>query len=270
MLNFLKRVTGLATQDEARVTPDHWARIEAGLPFLDYLDEHDRVRLRALTLAFLAEKEFHGANGLVVTDDMMLTIALQACLPIVHIGLEAYRGWVGIIVYPGDIVVTRSVLDDDGVVHEFSDNLLGEAWSDGPVLLSWAAGPELADGVNVVIHEFAHKLDMANGEADGFPRLHAGMSRHTWSSAFSQAFEQLCDQVDAGEDTLLDPYAAEHPAEFFAVTSEAFFETPCMLEETYPAVYQQLSAFYRLDPAVGERRVHAEPSAAGGVFSHRQ
>lgn len=269
MLKFLKRVTGLATTDGARVTPEHWARVEAGLPFLDYLDEHDRVRLRALTLEFLAEKEFHGANALVVSDDMMLTIALQACLPIVNIGLDAYRGWVGIIIYPGDILVPRSVLGDDGVVHEFADSLLGEAWSDGPVLLAWNGRPELSDGVNVVIHEFAHKLDMANGEADGFPRLHAGMSRHTWSSVFSQAYEHLCDQVDAGEPTLLDPYAAEHPAEFFAVTSEVFFETPCVLEETYPAVYQQLCAFYRLDPAAGERRIHARPCATG-CASHRQ
>lgn len=270
MLNFLKRVAGLATTDGNRVTPEHWARVEAGLPFLDYLDEPDRVRLRALTLEFLAEKEFHGANELMVTDDMMLTIALQACLPIVNIGLDAYRGWVGIIVYPGDILVPRRVLDDDGVVHEFADSLLGEAWSNGPVLLAWQGGPEASDGVNVVIHEFAHKLDMANGEADGFPRLHAGMSRQTWSNAFSQAYEHLCNQIDAGEDTVLDPYAAEHPAEYFAVTSEVFFETPGVLEQAYPAVYQQLRAFYRLDPAAGERRLHAEPSRAGRVFPNEK
>lgn len=267
MLNFLRRFTGLTNADGTRVTPEHWARVESGLPFLDYLDEKDRPRLRELALAFLAVKEFHGANGLVVSDDMMLAIALQACVPILNIGLDAYRGWVGIIVYPGDILVPRSVLDDTGVVHEFADSVLGEAWSDGPVLLAWHGEPEVSDGVNVVIHEFAHKLDMANGDADGFPRLHAGMSRQTWSSVFSQAFAHLCDQVEAGADTVLDPYAAEHPAEFFAVASEAFFEAPNVLEQAYPAVYQQLCAFYRLDPAVGERRMHAGQSRTGGVFS---
>ncbi len=267
MLNFLKRVTGLTTADGAQVAPEHWARVESGLPFLDYLDADDRPRLRALALAFLATKEFHGANELVLSDDMMLTIALQACLPILNIGLDAYRGWVGIIVYPGDILVPRSVLDDDGVVHEFADSVLGEAWSNGPVLLAWSGEPGLPDGVNVVIHEFAHKLDMANGEADGFPRLHADMSRQRWSSTFSAAFEHLCDQVDHGEDTLLDPYAAEHPAEFFAVASEVFFETPGALQHAYPAVYEQLRALYRLDPAVGERRLHAGRSGTGGDVS---
>lgn len=267
MLNLLKRFAGLSTPDGVRVTPEHWARIESRLPFLDYLDAGDRPRLRELTLAFLAEKEFHGANGLVVTDDIMLTIALQACVPILNIGLPAYRDWVGIIVYPGDILVPRSLLDEAGVMHEFVDSVLGEAWQHGPVLLAWQDEATEACGANVVIHEFAHKLDMANGEADGFPPLHPEMSRMRWSRVFSQAYEQLCDQIDAGEDTVLDPYAAEHPAEFFAVSSEVFFETPGVLEQAYPTVYQQLCAFYRLDPAAGERRLLAGSERSRGSGS---
>jgi Mlc titration factor MtfA (ptsG expression regulator) len=122
------------------------------------------------------------------------------------------------------------------------------------VILSWAdvenAGD--ADGVNVVIHEFAHKLDMLNGDANGFPPLHSGMSREAWGRAFTEAFKDLCRRVEAGEDTDIDPYAAEAPGEFFAVVSEAFFEMPDIVRETYPAVYAQLAEFYRQDPASRE------------------
>ena len=122
-------------------------------------------------------KEFHGAQGLRLTDEMLLGIALQACLPILNKGLDAYRSWVGVIVYPGNFVIPRHEMDEDGVVHEYDDEVLGEVWEGGPVVLSWFPGHLAPDGVNVVIHEFAHKLDMENGGADGFPRLPAGMSR---------------------------------------------------------------------------------------------
>ncbi|MBS0544460.1 MAG: zinc-dependent peptidase [Proteobacteria bacterium] len=232
-----------------------WRRVEAALPFLDFLGADERLRLRDLARGFLAEKEFHGAQGLRLTDEMLLGIALQACLPILNKGLDAYRSWVGVIVYPGDFVIPRHEMDEDGVVHEYDDEVLGEAWEGGPVVLSWFPGHLAPDGVNVVIHEFAHKLDMENGGADGFPRLPAGMSREAWAGVFSSAYEAFCDDVDAGRDTVLDPYAAESPGEFFAVASEAFFETPAILSEDHPDVYAQLAAFYGSDPAAGERRL---------------
>jgi Mlc titration factor MtfA (ptsG expression regulator) len=139
-------------------------------------------------------------------------------------------------------------MDENGVVHEYDDAVLGEAWEDGPVLISWFDDPEDADGVNVVIHEFAHKLDMENGTVDGMPRLPADISRRDWVAAFEPAYQDFCKRVDSGEDTFLDPYAADHPAEFFAVMSEAFFETPDVLHDEYPAVYEQLRRFYRQDP----------------------
>ncbi|CAL94302.1 zinc-dependent peptidase [Azoarcus olearius] len=225
-----------------------WQQAEAGLPFLAYLDDADRLRLRELARRFLAEKQFHGAHGLQLTDHMLLTISLQACLPVLNIGLSAYRGWVGVVVYPGDFVIPRQEVDEAGVVHEYDDEVLGEAWSGGPVLLSWfdEGAPE---GVNVVIHEFAHKLDMENGGVDGLPVLPPSMSRSAWAQVFGEAYERFCDQVDHGIDSLLDPYAAEHPAEFFAVAAEAFFEMPLDLRDEFPAVYDQLARYFRLDPA---------------------
>lgn len=242
--NWLRRRRLARVQVPARM----WDVVEARLPFLDHLGRDDRARLRLLAREFLAEKEFHGAHGMAVDDAMRLSIALQACLPILNIGLNAYRGWVGVIVYPGDFIVPRSRLDEDGVVHEYEDEVLGEAWEQGPVLLSWQDEATQPAGMNVVIHEFAHKLDMSNGEADGFPPLPSHMSRQDWASAFGDAYARLCDQFDRDEPTALDPYATEHPAEFFAVASEAFFETPAVLRAAFPRVYEQLRLFYGLDP----------------------
>lgn len=225
-----------------------WARVERRLPFLDYLFVDERVRLREMALEFITRKEWFGAQGLELTPDRQLAIALQACLPVLNLGLDSYAGWVGVIVYPGDFVIARQEMSSDGVLHEFDHTVAGEAWQGGPVLLAWFDRIEEADGMNVVIHEFAHKLDMLNGAADGFPPLHEGMNRAEWSAAFTQAYEDFCTRVDAGEATPLDPYAGESPAEFFAVTSEAFFETPALLREAYPAVYEQLRRFYRQDP----------------------
>jgi Mlc titration factor MtfA (ptsG expression regulator) len=231
-----------------QVSDEQWAAAEAQLPFLGHLDTGERQRLREMARQFLAEKEWSAAQDLVLTPAIQLSIALQACLPVLNLGLDHYGDWVGIVVYPGDFVIQRSVMDEAGVVHEYDDQVLGEAWEGGPVLVAWFDDPEDADGVNVVIHEFAHKLDMGNGAVDGFPRLPADMSRRAWASAFEPAYEDFCARVDGGEDTIIDPYAADHPAEFFAVMSEAFFETPDVLSEEYPAVFEQLRRFYRQDP----------------------
>jgi MtfA peptidase len=253
----LRHWLGHSDQHAPDIDEALWQRAEAGLPFLDYLEARQRARLRNLARGFLAGKEFHGAHGLEITDEMMLTIALQACLPIMRVGLEAYRGWVGIVVYAGEIVIPRSEVDEDGVVHEFNDEVLGEAWQDGPVLLSWEN--EAAEGsvVNVVIHEFAHKLDMLNGGADGFPPLPPDISREEWAQDFSRAYDTFCRALDMGLPTVLDPYAGEHPAEFFAVASEVFFEAPGMLKNAHPAVYKKLSNLFGTDPAVGEEWLQA-------------
>ena len=226
-----------------------WDEVEAGLPFLGHLTPAERAHLRQLARQFIAEKQWSGAQGLHLTPRIQLTIALQACLPILHLGLDWYAGWIGIVVYPGDFVIPRKIMDEDGVVHEYDDEVMGEAWYGGPVLISWFEHPEDADGINVVIHEFAHKLDMKSGDADGLPPMHEGMSRQRWSEVMSKAFDNFQQRVDRGEDTPLDPYGAELPTEFFAVASEAFFEAPELLKSEYPDVYEQFRLFYRQDPS---------------------
>jgi Mlc titration factor MtfA (ptsG expression regulator) len=225
-----------------RIDDALWARATAGLGFLPKSE-----KLRKLALLFLSEKQFAGAHGLEVTDAMRVSIAAQASLPILELGLDWYAGFTGIVVYPGDFRVRRRETDEDGVVHEWDDELAGEAMPGGPVVLSWDAAAHDAE-MNVVIHEFAHKLDMLNGEADGLPPLHPGMERAAWTAAFQQAYEGFCDAVERGKDTWLDPYAAEHPSEFFAVVSEAFFEQPAETKRRYPDVYDQLRLFYKQDP----------------------
>ncbi len=243
------------------IPAETWAEVESGLWFLDHLGTQERADLRQLAREFIAAKEWTGAQGLQLTPRIQLAIALQACLPILHLGLDWYSGWVGIIVYPGDFIIPRQVMDEGGVVHEFDDQVMGEAWHGGPVLVSWFDDPEDSRGVNVVIHEFAHKMDMKNGDADGMPPLHDGMSRKRWAGVMGTAFEDFRRRVDSSEDTLIDPYAAELPSEFFAVTSEVFFEDPLLLRDDYPEVYEQLSLFYRQDPGLGYRDAHGRNQA---------
>ena len=243
-----------------------WRRATAPWPFMRGFPEGDRERLQRLCERFLARKHFSGAHGLEVSEAMQVEIAAQACVLILELGESWYEGWSEIIVYPTQFVPEREVVDEAGVVHLTRDPLAGEAWLGGPVILSYEDVALSADeaarvaGYNVVIHEFAHKLDMRNGDANGFPPLHAGMSGSAWKKAFAEAYEDFCARVDAADrrpgargqaalDALpLDPYASESPGEFFAVGSEAFFETPELLAPAYPAVYEQLRLFYKQDP----------------------
>jgi Mlc titration factor MtfA (ptsG expression regulator) len=247
----IARLTAWWRQRQAgrlEIRPALWQEVEARMPFLGHLTPDERARLRQLAREFIAAKQWSGAQGLRLTPDIQLAIALQACLLILHLGLDWYAGWVGIVVYPGDFVIPRHMMDEDGVVHEFDDDVMGEAWEGGPVLISWFEDPEDTAGINVVIHEFAHKLDMKSGEADGTPPMHEGMSRQRWIGVMSAAFTDLQRRVDSGEETPLDPYGAELPTEFFAVASEAFFGDPGLLRSEYPDVYEQFRLFYRQDP----------------------
>jgi Mlc titration factor MtfA (ptsG expression regulator) len=230
-----------------------WRCVRARLPFLSGFSRTEEARLRDMAIVFLAEKQFTPVRGARLSEDDRLAIALQACLPVLELGLDWYDGWVGIVVHPADFRVQRAETDDSGVVHEWDDELAGESWPGGPVVLSWAALDEAGSvgegGANVVIHEFAHKLDMAGGEADGVPPLPSPRARERWIEVFDREYGRFCDDVDAGRETLLDPYAAEHEAEFFAVASEAFFESPNALKREYPGLYELFRGFYRQDPA---------------------
>lgn len=226
-----------------------WQSVLSRLPAARWLREDEIERLYTLSREFLASKEFHAASGLQLSNEIMLSIAVQACLPVLYRGLDAYRGWVGIVVYPGEFIVPRYELDEDGVLHEYEDIVLGEAWEGGPLLIGWLDEATPDDSLNVVIHEFAHKLDMENGDADGLPRLPAEMSRQQWAEAFSSAYMGFCAQLDRGLPSAIDPYAAQSPAEFFAVCSEVFFMDPPLLARCFPAVYHQLTMLYGMDPA---------------------
>jgi len=229
-------------------------------------------RLRELCSRFLAQKSISPAAGLQLDAAMQLHIATQACLPILNLGLHWYRGWSGIVVYPARFRVRRRVQQDDGLEHEMDAELSGEAWDGGPVVLSWddSGFDSAPDGGNVVIHEFAHTLDLLDGNADGHPpldrRLHPGLSRALWSEALGDAYERFCAGLDLIESDIpadvdpegpgadayyarlpLDPYAATDPAEFFAVCSEALFVQPEPLRDAFPHWFALLRRFYRLD-----------------------
>lgn len=237
-----------------RAIPDTlWQLTLARLPFLAARSADDLAELRRLASLFLDQKEFAGAGGLAIDDAMAVCIAAQAVLPVLKFGLAPYASFVGIVVHPDEVVARREITDDDGIVHAWDEVLSGEAMAGGPVMLSWrdvAESGESADwGYNVVIHEFAHVLDMGDGEADGIPPLASLAQREAWAAVIDPAYERFCDQVDAGADTLLDPYGATSVDEFFAVASESFFVTPKEMRTRHPEVYGLLARYFRQDPA---------------------
>jgi Mlc titration factor MtfA (ptsG expression regulator) len=238
---------------QRRAIPDVlWRRTLKRFAFLRRRLEEDNVRLRALTSLFLDRKEFSGAAGFVVSDDVAVAIAAQACLPILHLGLERYDGFLGIVVHRGPVRAAREQHDEDGLVHTWDETLSGEAVEGGPVMLSWAdvraSGASAARGYNVVIHEFAHVLDLADGVADGMPALPDAALASDWARVMPQQYQAFCERVHAGRHTALDPYGASAPDEFFAVASEAFFVAPGRLVAEHEPLYDLLQRFYRQNP----------------------
>ncbi|MHB8454847.1 MAG: M90 family metallopeptidase [Acidiferrobacterales bacterium] len=245
------------------VPPAPWREALERFSFLAALAPREQVRLRRLVRQFLDDKTFEAAAGLEIDDSLRIAIASQACLLILNLGMEYYAGWSSIVVYPGAFRVHRQYLDYAGVVHEASEILSGESWQRGPVVLSWqtAVSPPHPDQ-NVVIHEFAHKIDMLNGQANGFPPLHRDMDARQWAIDFGTAYAALRHSLDAGETVRIDPYAAIKPGEFFAVLTETFFMNPRIVFEDYPVIYAQLARFYRQDP--GQRAgMPTSPDAVG-------
>lgn len=225
-------------------------RAALALPVFEGLNAEEQSRLRELAQGLLADKAFSGAGGLVMDAAMATTIVAFAVLPLLNLTGDWYAGWVEVVVYPGEFVFDGEQMDETGVVHQVRHVRSGEAMASGPLVLSWqdVEGSGRGEGFNVVIHEFAHKLDMLNGSANGRPPLHAGMDAARWAALWQAAYEDFCHRVDGGEQTQIDPYAGESPAEFFAVLSEYFFEAPDMLHADYPEVYDLLALFYRQQP----------------------
>lgn len=230
-------------------TAADWDRAFNASLFAGFADD-DFHRLQALAERLLQDKTFTPAAGAEPTGRDIAAIAARAALPVLKLGADWYKGWQEVVLYPGAFIHEADEMDEHGIVHHLHHVRSGEAWAGGPLILSledlkWSGRGE---GYDVVIHEFAHKLDMADGAIDGLPPLHGDMKTADWAAAFQPAYQDFCRQIDAGGDTEIDPYAGESPAEFFAVLTEYFFDLPEALVEAYPAVYEQLRRFYRQDP----------------------
>ena len=230
-----------------------WNEARNALPFLAVYSDEELARLRDLVVLFLDAKSIVGAQGHEVTPLQRTIIAIQACVLVLNLDLELFDGFENVVVYPGEFVPGWEYEDEYGVVHRRDDALAGEAMEGGPVILSW---PDVADSadwdetqMNLVIHEFAHKIDMSDGGANGAPPLRDSAARLDWQRVMRAAYADFVRRVDAGEETAIDPYAAESPEEFFAVLSEVFFAEPTLLRDEYPDVYHEFARFYRQDLA---------------------
>lgn len=219
-----------------------------------HLDDDERARLRDLVQVFVHEKHWEGCGGLVLTDAIRVTIAAGACLLLLGRDHDLYADVESILVYPNTVVAPERPMGffaRGGELVDAPTPIAGQAWQGGPVILVWDAVKRGArhaeDGRNVVFHEFAHKIDMLDGGADGTPPLPDGATRRTWAEVCAEIFLALKDR-DPDVRRVLDPYGATHEAEFFAVATEAFFERPEALADALPALYALLADFYQQDP----------------------
>lgn len=256
---------------QRRAIPDDlWKRTLVRYPFLLRRDPDDQARLRRLTSLFLDRKEFTAVGGLHLTDAMVVAVAAQAVLPVLRLDLSLYDGFVGIVMHSGAVVAHRETVDEAGVVHAYEETLSGEAMDGGPVMLSWqdvrGASQTAATGYNVVIHEFAHVLDLATGDANGMPALPQDIPPGEWQAVWGDEFERFVARVgdptvgtgtgtgpgngnaETDPHTVLDPYGATAPGEFFAVASESFFVNPGGFKAEHLQLHGLLKRYYRQDP----------------------
>ncbi|MFD1069755.1 zinc-dependent peptidase [Luteimonas composti] len=234
------------------IDDDTWSRVRARVRWIGALDAPREQRLRALGALFLRQKAITPIEPLALDDTQRTLLAALCCLPLLEFGEEGLHGWSQLIVYPDAFRVNRSHVDAAGVLHQWDDELIGEAWEDGPLILSWAdVEADLDDphaGFCVAVHEMAHKLDVLDGVLDGTPPLPRDWQR-AWARDFQQAYDALVQAVDAGGEVAIDPYAAEAPEEFFAVCSEYHFSDPALLRDSFPAVAAHFERFYGPSPS---------------------
>lgn len=278
-MRWLSRLRSAFVREPAHIPEPLWQQALACLPFLSRLDAHELARLKSLCETLLDRKPVSGARGFEVSDEVAVLVAAQACLLVLNLELGLYDDLSAILILPDAFGVRQQHVDEAGVVHEWEEELAGEAIDNGgAVVLSWvdvASQQEEGATHNIVIHEFAHKIDMGRGAANGFPPLLKGLHDpadfRRWPEVFNAAYQDFCARVDAMDAGLpenfdfdqpghaehydrlaatlpLDPYAARDPAEFFAVASETFFVDPVPLADGYPDVYRLLSAYYRQQP----------------------
>ena len=232
-----------------------WDLLRREVRLLDGLDDLAQRRLRECVARFLADKQFHATHGLDIDERLRLIVAAQCCLPALNLPDDTLAGWRDVILYPGAFRARRHEHDEDGIAHEFDEDLIGEAdEQSGPILLSVAdIEADLAEpwsGINVILHEIAHKIDARDGACDGVPVIRDLAARRQWIAVMQAAFDQLraavaeADEADAEPETGIDPYAAESPEEFFAVATEAYFSWPEALRDFDPAVFEEFRKFY--------------------------
>lgn len=251
-MNIIQRYFIRRTLRKHGIAFTQWNSITAQLPIIASLSSRQKARLRLLCTLLINKKVFIGAHDFEVSDQMRICIAAQACVPILNIGLNAYNGWLEIIVYPDAFIVSHDVVDEIGLVHHQRRGLSGESWSRGPVILSWQDVQHdsytLRPGHNIVIHEFAHKLDMASGRANGQPPLPPNLPANEWNRALTDAYNTLSQRIEHHQHTYINAYAATDAAEFFAVCCEYFFTAPQTLEKHCPQVFQQLQTYFKQRP----------------------
>jgi len=240
--------------------PEHWLTLmHKALPYYPYMSSELQQQLQDHIKRFLFEKRFVGCAGLEVTEEMKVTIAACASLLLLNRPTLNFGKVRWIYLYPAEFIVRHTVQDAAGVVSTEENVLSGESWHDGKVILSWddvqKSVYDFNDGRNVVLHEFAHQLDAESGSMDGAPLLRSRGAYGSWATILSREFNSLRDHVYFGEESVLDTYGATHPAEFFAVATESFFEEPENLAEEHPELYNEMLAYYQVDPREWRPRV---------------
>lgn len=241
--------------------PSDWIRIlDRNAAFHAALSDAERIRLYELIRLFASEKAFVGCNGLLINDDVRVTVAAHACrLLLGRPDIDLFHRLGEIIIYPNTLRKSEVAIGPDGTRYDIRDDRSGEAWERGPVVLAWdgvrSSVSLPVDGYNVILHEFAHVLDFENGATDGFPLMPSREVAIRWAEVCTREFKELQQAARSGRRTFINQYGSEEPAEFFAVITEHFFEQPHKLKSLHPELYEVLSAFYAQDPAAYTRDV---------------
>jgi MtfA peptidase len=235
--------------------PQSWITVlETNVPLYNRLPPADQAELHGHIQIFLAEKLFEGCRGLEITDEIRLTIAAQACILLLHRQTDYYPSLTSILVHPQAYRATHRQHIGSGVIIEGDEIRLGESWHRGSVVLSWEDVKRQtlsrSNSQNIVLHEFAHQIDISGGRGDSSPILQHTESFAEWTRTLQENYEQLRADVVADRPTILDDYGATDPAEFFAVATECFFENPHLLQQHHPQLYNELKEFYQQDPSL--------------------
>lgn len=261
-MGFWRRLLGGDRRRISDISDESWAQALKEHPIVRELSAEQLSRLRTRTGEVLARISIDTARGVERGEELRLSVALQAGLPVLELGVGWYRAIRTILLVPGEYETELTTVDEAGVVHEGVDTISGEMGHQQPVVLSVAdvEGSGWGEGYNVVIHEMAHVIDAADGEADGVPPLPPEMGSGLWSEVFAAArsdHERRVRRSERGgpqaratiKPPVLDPYAAEGPEEFFSCSAELFFERPRRLKRAYPELFEQLRAFFGFDPS---------------------